>query len=77
MIGVCEVYWSSHGCKFQHGHDGPHICDCCDCDDHAGNQGRRVDEDGSEWTCNGAPPYLPGERFYGDDTTEAEREGRW
>ena len=22
----CRVYWRSHGCDLEHGHDGPHVC---------------------------------------------------
>ena len=24
----CRVYWASHGCMYERGHDGPHECDC-------------------------------------------------
>lgn len=24
----CRVYWGSHGCSLERGHDGPHICSC-------------------------------------------------
>lgn len=52
----CRVYWGSHGCERPRGHDGPHWCDCCDCDDHPGEG------------CVGGPPYFGSDtRFYGDD----------
>ena len=27
-MAECRVYWASHGCEHQRGHDGPHTCDC-------------------------------------------------
>lgn len=48
----CDVYWGSHGCHRPRGHEGPHWCDCCNCEDHP-------DDDSG---CVAGPPY------YGDDT---------
>ena len=27
MEHCCRVYWGSHGCHLERGHDGPHLCD--------------------------------------------------
>jgi hypothetical protein len=24
----CRVYWGSHGCDLERGHDGQHVCGC-------------------------------------------------
>jgi len=54
---VCEVYWGSHGCRLERGHQGPHLCECCRCTVHRAGL-----------CCVGAPPYYgPDTRFYGDD----------
>ena len=58
----CRVYWGSHGCRLQRGHDGFHECDCCDCLDH--------DRDHDERGCVArAPFYGPQTSFYGEDAT--------
>jgi hypothetical protein len=56
----CEVFWGSHGCCLEPGHDGPHLCTCA----------TEAPEEGVDV---GQPPYY-GEatRFYGAD---AERLG--
>jgi hypothetical protein len=60
----CRVYWGSHGCCFERGHEGDCACDCCDCPpdhDHAQPAYENV-------YCVARPPYY-GEitRFYGED----------
>jgi hypothetical protein len=53
----CRVYWGSHGCGLERGHDGPHICTTCAMGDPAGYVG--------------APPYYgPGTHFHGEDVRE-------
>jgi hypothetical protein len=55
----CRVYWGSHGCRLERGHDGPHICDCAD------------DEPSPGVVNVGAPPYYgPDTRFYGEDVSQ-------
>lgn len=55
---TCEVYWGTHGCRFEKGHEGDCWCDCCDCQDHP-------DDDSG---CVAGPPYYgPDTRFYGPD----------
>lgn len=59
----CRVYWGSHGCKFERGHEGLCECDCCDCPDHVVSN---IDEDGVY--CVAKPDYYgPDTRFYGED----------
>jgi hypothetical protein len=52
----CQVYWGSHGCRLDSGHNGPCECECCDCDGACDPE------------CVAKPPYY-GEktRFYGAD----------
>lgn len=62
----CRVYWGSHGCQLERGHDGPHLCHCArdDWQDHLPD-GYEDDEG----VCNvGAPPYYGTDTaFYGED----------
>lgn len=61
----CRVYWGSHGCELERGHDGPHICECAHDDDY--DPVTRLDADGVRNV--GAPPYYgEGTKFYGEDT---------
>jgi len=54
----CRVYWGSHGCDFERGHENPHACDCCECERHP-------DPDSG---CVALPPYYgPDTNFYGED----------
>jgi hypothetical protein len=58
--GDCRVFWGSHGCHLPRGHEGPHDCGCCECEDHE----RDHEEEGCVAT---APFYGPETRFYGED----------
>lgn len=59
----CRVYWGSHGCCLERGHDEPCRCGCCECEAHP-------DDD----ACVGAHPYYgPHTRFYGEDAPARER----
>ena len=50
----CRVYWGTHGCDLERGHDGPHLCDCADIPPEEGGVGK--------------PPYYgPDTKFYGED----------
>lgn len=52
----CRVYWGSHGCKYDRGHEGPHECDCCECDGPCKPE------------CVAKPPYYGEDtHFYGED----------
>lgn len=69
----CRVYWGSHGCKYERGHEGDHICACCECNEHP-----EQDEEGA-W-CAGAPPYYTTidleTMFFGADYRGQPRDGR-
>lgn len=68
----CRVYWGSHGCRRQRGHEGLHECDCCECEDHVGNAGVYADEDGDELLCVATWPYYGKDTaFYGEDVATA------
>lgn len=58
-----QVYWGSHGCRFDRGHDGPCGCDCCECPDH--------ERDHLEQGCVAKAPYYDDfgspTQFYGED----------
>lgn len=63
----CRVYWGSHGCHLERGHEGHHMCDCCDCEVHTGEP----DEDNI--TCVATFPYYgPDTYFYGEDSPDGE-----
>jgi hypothetical protein len=59
MNDPCQVYWGSHGCSLQRGHEQPCECDCCDCPEGAPCEPYCVAK---------APYYGTAEtRFYGED----------
>lgn len=56
---LCEVYWGSHGCQYEYGHEG--WCDCgCDSDPP------------EEGDVGAFPYYGPGTNFYGADAPEMQ-----
>jgi hypothetical protein len=61
-MNLCRVYWGSHGCSLERGHDGPHLCSCAGDPDDPG-------------VLNvGAPPYYgPDTHFYGEDVQRRRR----
>ena len=60
-ISPCRVYWGSHGCSMERGHEGDCDCGCCDC-------GERHPDAGDGVLCVARAPYYgPGTRFYGED----------
>lgn len=64
-MAYCRVYWNTHGCDLERGHDGPHLCDCAVPNWRDYPDGYE-DEDG---VLNvGAPPYYgPDTHFFGED----------
>lgn len=55
---TCSVFWGSHGCHRERGHEGDCWCDCCCCVHHP-------DADSG---CVAGPPYYGDETsFFGDD----------
>ncbi len=75
MAEPCRVYWGSHGCQLNRGHDG-----VCVCDDSCRPD---ADEIADGMIDAGRPPYYgPDTVFYGEDaadrglpTNEAPRRG--
>ena len=68
-MNYCRVYWGSHGCDLERGHDGPHECACCDCPEgrHNGTDAPTL-IDAENVYCVAKPPYYgPGTNFYGED----------
>lgn len=61
---ACRVYWGSHGCRLERGHEGPHECHCAR--DENGNLEPKEDEDGV-LNVGATPYYGPETRFYGED----------
>jgi len=60
----CRVYWGSHGCHLERGHDGDCQCDCCDCGEHHPYPDW---PDESVLCVATAPYYGVNTRFYGED----------
>lgn len=60
----CRVYWGSHGCDLQRGHEGTCECWCCECPN-----GQHTHEPDEEGVCCVAkyPYYGPETTFYGED----------
>jgi hypothetical protein len=56
----CRVYWGSHGCDLERGHEGDCDCGCCECENHP-------DAGGGVLCVAKAPYYGPETRFYGED----------
>lgn len=66
MAEHCRVYWGSHGCELERGHDGPHLCSCADDPGVDPETGEYVDDPGCLNV--GAPPYYGTKTiFYGED----------
>src|SRR5690242_11774676 len=60
----CRVYWGSHGCHLDRGHEGTCECDCCNCGEHHPYPDW---PDDSVRCVAKAPYYGPDTRFYGED----------
>lgn len=63
----CRVFWGSHGCMHERGHDPeiPHECSCCECEQHPDPD---PDNPNGEPSCVAGPPYYGKiTRFYGED----------
>lgn len=60
----CRVFWGSHACSLERGHEGDCDCGCCECGDH---------HPYPEWPneqvlCVAKAPYYgPRTLFYGED----------
>lgn len=62
----CRVYWGSHGCRLERGHDGPHECGCA-LDQGVDPETREYADDPGVFNVGAAPYYGPNTRFYGED----------
>jgi hypothetical protein len=62
--GRCRVYWGSHGCMLDRGHEGEHLCDCT-FDGEGGLLPHMYDSDNGN--VGRAPYYGHGTHFYGED----------
>ena len=61
--GDCRVYWGSHGCFLERGHEGPHLCECA-----FGSPTDPLEDQLAEALNVGAPPYYgPDTNFWGED----------
>lgn len=68
---LCGVFWGSHGCSEEPGHDGQHLCNCCDIDDpeHVRLHGEASAEDYGADGCAATWPYYGRESMSGPDAT--------
>lgn len=65
----CEVYWGSHGCMYERGHDGPHECECAFDESGARLPHTFVADNGNV----GCPPYYGSDTyFYGDTARDLD-----
>lgn len=68
----CRVYWGSHGCIFERGHDGPCLCTCTFVDDDPTKPLLPHMDDDPENGNVGRPPYYGSDTwFYGEDALAA------
>lgn len=70
MSDRCNIFWGSHGCSLEPGHDGQHLClPCCRTDD-ARHMRRhlaaRADQYGADG-CAGTWPYYGRDKMSGPD----------
>lgn len=61
----CRVYWGSHGCMLERGHEGGHFCTCTYGED--GEMLPHASELGDNGNVGRAPYYGPETCFYGED----------
>lgn len=69
-MNKCDVYWGSHGCDLEEGHEGQHIClSCCDQADWS-HKAEHDYSDGAEGIfsgCVGTWPYYGREAMDGPE----------
>lgn len=63
-MSACRVYWGSHGCMLERGHDGEHLCSCTFVD---GEMLPHMDDEPEFGNVGRAPYYGDITRFYGED----------
>ena len=65
VIMKCRVYWGSHGCQRERGHEGTHECSCCYCPENEHTH----EPDKYNVVCVAKEPYYgPTTVFYGEDS---------
>ena len=74
----CRVYWGSHGCNLERGHEGGHVCPCCDCPPgrHNGVDAPTLVDDDGVICVSREPYYGPETYFYGEDAPAARENER-
>lgn len=71
MTRTCWTFWGTHGCMLPSGHDGQHVCSCCEPDDahrdaHARAAATNPPEIEDGVVCVGTWPYYgPATTFFG------------
>lgn len=67
----CRVYWGTHACSLDRGHEGTHKCTCCECPEGAHDGVTAPNIEGIPFTsCVGQAPYYGPEYetiLYGED----------
>lgn len=61
---ACRVYWGSHGCILERGHEGEHLCTCTFVN---GVMLPHMDDEPEFGNVGRAPYYGAETRFYGED----------
>lgn len=70
VVNPCRVYWGSHGCCLERGHDGEHRCDCTwDWEGRLRAHSDDVPDDHEDSGNVGRAPYYGLDtHFYGEDS---------
>lgn len=67
----CRVYWGSHGCMLERGHDGEHLCSCTF---ENGVMLPHMNDAPGFGNVGRAPYYGAETRFYGEDAPGGDPE---
>lgn len=64
LFDICGVCWGSHGCELHAGHEGQHLCNCCEHPDldPVAHQQAHKDATGEEYGIEGCVATWP---YYG------------
>ena len=66
----CRVYWGSHGCQLERGHEGTCECSCCICGEEHSHE-TIVDDTFGSIVCVAKAPYYGSDTwFYGEDAAD-------
>jgi len=73
-VKYCRVYWNTHGCALERGHDGPHVCNCAIEDEGTFDPETHEYYDDPGCFNVGAPPYYgPDTNFFGEDAPPSKK----